>query len=104
MPELLFGAVLLGLLLTGLNLILLLRRPAPDERLVLLAEQALSLQRAESETTRTQLAATERALSGALATLSTTMIRDAGDARVLLETKLREMGEQAAQRLGAIQH
>ncbi|HYZ64646.1 MAG TPA: DNA recombination protein RmuC [Acetobacteraceae bacterium] len=103
MPELLLGGVLLLVLLAGLNLVLLLRRPAAQDRLQLLVEQSLSLQRAEAETTRTQLAATERALAAALGALSTTMIRDQGDARALLETKLREMSEQAAQRLGAIQ-
>ena len=54
--------------------------------------------------TRTQLVASERALAGSLAALSSTMIRDQGDARALLETKLREMSEQAALRLGAIQN
>jgi DNA recombination protein RmuC len=104
MPDLLLGAVLLLIGLTAATLLVLLRRPNSDSRLVLLAEQALSLQRAEAETTRTQLAATERALSTALGTLSTGMLRDQGEARALLETKLREMSEQAALRLGAIQH
>ena len=104
MPELLWGAVLLLIGLAAINLLLLLRRPTSDGRLLVMAEQALSLQRAEAETTRTQLAATERALATALGTLSTTMIRDQGEARALLETKLREMSEQAALRLGAIQH
>jgi DNA recombination protein RmuC len=104
MPELLWGAVLVLIGLAGVNLLLLLRRPVTDGRLLVMAEQALSLQRAEAETTRTQLAATERALAGALGTLSSTMIRDQGEARALLETKLREMSEQAALRLGAIQN
>ncbi|MBV8916377.1 MAG: DNA recombination protein RmuC [Acetobacteraceae bacterium] len=94
--------VLIGL--AAANLVLLLRRSGPNDRLLLMAEQALSLQRAEAETTRIQLASTERALSAAIGTLASTMIRDQGDARALLETKLREMSEQAALRLGAIQH
>ena len=104
MAEALIAAVVLLALLSAANLVLLLRRPAASDRLLVLAEQALSLGRAEAETTRTQLAASERALAGSLATLSTMMVRDQGDARTLLETKLREMSEQAALRLGAIQH
>ena len=98
-------ALLLALLLLGaVNLILLLRRPRAQERLLIMAEQALAQQRAEGEITRTQLTQSERALTGSLAALSSSMIRDSGDARALLETKLREMSEQAALRLGAIQH
>ena len=104
MMEVLLGAVLLLAGLSALNLVLLLRRPGSDGRLVVLAEQALSLGRAEAETTRTQLAASERALSGTIAALSTAMVRDQGEAKALLETKLREMSEQAAQRLAQIQH
>ena len=96
--------VLLLVLLAAANLVVLLRRPRGQERLLLLAEQALASQRAEAEVTRTQLVASERALAGSLAALSSTMIRDQGDARALLEIKLREMSEQAALRLGAIQH
>jgi len=102
-PELLFGAVLLLAALGVLNLLLLLRRPASQERLLTLAEQALALSRAEAETTRVQLGAAERALSGSIGALATAMVRDQGEAKALLETKLREMGEQAAQRLAAIQ-
>ncbi len=97
-------AILLLILLGAANLAILLRRPRGQERLLILAEQALSSQRAEAEVTRTQLVDTERALAGSLAALSSTMIRDQGDARALLETKLREMSEQAALRLGAIQN
>ena len=103
MDPLLAGLALL-VVLCAANLILLLRRPRDQDRLLLLAEQALSSQRAEAEVTRTQLVASERALAGSLVALSSTMIRDQGDARALLETKLREMSEQAALRLGAIQH
>jgi len=93
-----------ALLLLGLlNLALLLRRPRAQERLLLLAEQAAAQHRAEAEITRGQLLASERALAGSLALLSRSMMRDSGAARALLETKLREMSEQAAHRLGAIQ-
>ncbi len=93
----------------------LLFRGAPGlQHLLVLADQAVSGQRQEAETTRTQLAQVERALSvraeqarlelqATLGTLSTSMARDQGDARALLEAKLREMSEQAAVRLGAIQ-
>lgn len=104
MNEALIAAILLLSLLSAANLVLLLRRPAASHRLLVLAEQAISLGRAEAETTRTQLAASERALAASLASLSTAMVRDQGEARALLETKLREMSEQAALRLGAIQH
>src|SRR3954454_512154 len=100
MTEALIAAVLLLALLSAANLVLLFRRPGSNDRLVVLAEQAISLGRAEAETTRMQLAASERALASSLASLSTTMVRDQGDARALLETKLREMSEQAALRLG----
>ncbi|MDP9096191.1 MAG: DNA recombination protein RmuC, partial [Pseudomonadota bacterium] len=67
-------------------------------------EHSITQARADAETTRGLLANSERALTGSLAALSTTIIRDQGDARLLLETKLREMSEQAALRLGAIQN
>lgn len=93
-----------ALLLLGLlNLALLLRRPRAQERLLLLAEQAAAQHRAEAEITRGQLLASERALAGSRALLSRSMMRASGEARALLETKLREMSEQAAHRLGAIQ-
>lgn len=103
------GAAVLGLLvllvvLAAANLVAVVRRPRSQERLLLLAEQAIASQRDEAEITRTQLTSSERALTGSLAVLSSTMIRDQGDARALLETKLREMSEQAALRLGAIQN
>jgi DNA recombination protein RmuC len=84
------------------------------QHLLMLADQAAAGQRQEAEATRTQLAQVERALSvraeqarlelqATLGTLSTSMARDQGDARALLETKLREMSEQAAVRLANIQ-
>ena len=98
------AALTLLVVLAAVNVILLLRRPFAQQRLVHMLEQSIAQARADAETTRGLLAGSERALAGSLATLSTTMIRDQGDARVLLETKLREMSEQAALRLGAIQH
>ncbi len=104
MYEALLGAALVLVLLGAVNLVLLLRRPGAGElqRLSLMAEQAVAGQRAEAEATRAQLAATERALAGALGALSTAMARDQGDARALLEAKLREMSEQGALRLAEI--
>ncbi len=104
MQEALLAGICALLLLGLANLLLLLRRPRAQERLLLLAEQATAQQRAEAEITRTQLVASERALAGSLSMLSSTMIRDGGEARVLLEAKLREMSEQAALRLEAIQN
>ena len=98
------AAILLLVVLAAVNVILLLRRPVAQQRLVHMVEQSIVQARADAETTRGLLTGSERALAGSLATLSNTMVRDQGDARVLLETKLREMSEQAALRLGAIQH
>ncbi|MDT7953404.1 MAG: DNA recombination protein RmuC [Acetobacteraceae bacterium] len=98
------AALLLVVVLAAVNVVLLLRRPVAQQRLVHMLEQSIGQARADAETTRGLLASSERALAGSLATLSTTMVRDQGDARLLLETKLREMSEQAALRLGAIQH
>ena len=104
MSDPLLAGLLLLALLGAANLLLLLRRPSSQQRLLLMLEQSIAQQRADAETTRTLLTGSERALAGSLATLSTTMVRDQGEARALLETKLREMSEQAALRLGAIQH
>jgi len=92
----------------------LFRRPSEMQHLLMLADQAAAGQRQEAEATRTQLAQVERALSvraeqarlelqTTLGALSTSMARDQGDARALLEVKLREMSEQAAVRLASIQ-
>ncbi len=104
MDDLLLAALALLVVLAAANLIVLLRRPRGQERLMLLAEQSIASQRGEAEITRTQMVESERALAGSLAALSSIMIRDQGDARALLETKLREMSEQAALRLASIQH
>ncbi len=114
-PEsLLIVACGLLAILCLLMLALLFRRPPDLQHLLMLADQAAAGQRQEAEATRTQLAQVERALSvraeqarlelqATLGTLSTSMARDQGDARALLETKLREMSEQAAVRLANIQ-
>ena len=102
--ETALAAILLLVVLAAVNVILLLRRPVAQQRLVHMVEQSIVQARADAETTRGLLTGSERALAGSLATLSNTMVRDQGDARVLLETKLREMSDQAALRLGAIQH
>ena len=104
MTDPVLAALLLLILLAAVNVVLLLRRPASQHRLIHMLEQSISQARADAETTRSLLAGSERALAGSLATLSTAMVRDQGDARLLLETKLREMSEQAALRLGAIQN
>lgn len=84
------------------------------QRLRLLAEQATAGQRAEGETTRATLAAAERALTmrieqgrveaqEAMGRLATGLARDQGDARAIMEVKLREMAEASAARLSAIE-
>ena len=111
--SLLLLACFLLLVLCALVGLLLLRRPPGTEalqHLQLLAGQAVTAQRTEAEATRARLADAERALGAraeqsrlevqaALGTLTTTRARDGGDARALMEQKLREMGEQSAQRL-----
>jgi len=101
LPEfLLIAACVLLVVLCVLVGALLLRRP-PGLR-------------DDVEAIRAQLAGTERALSqraeqsrlelqASLGTLTTTLARDGGDARALMERKLREMSEQSAERLHAIQ-
>jgi len=112
--SLLIIACVLLAILCLLALALLFRRPPDLQHLLMLADQGAAGQRQEAEATRTQLAQVERALSvraeqarlelqATLGTLSTSMARDQGDARALLETKLREMSEQAAARLASIQ-
>jgi len=116
MPSESLLLIVCGLLaiLCLLVLALLFRRPPDVQHLLTLANQAVAGQRQEAEATRTQLADVERALSvraeqarlelqTTLGALSTGMARDQGDARALLETKLREMSEQAAVRLASIQ-
>ena len=115
--SLLLVACALLLVLCALVGLLLLRRPPGAEalqHLQLLAGQAATAQRTEAEATRARLADAERALGAraeqsrlevqaALGTLTTTLARDGGDARAMMEQKLREMGEQSAQRLADIQ-
>jgi DNA recombination protein RmuC len=84
------------------------------QRVRILAEQAAAGQRAEGETTRASLAAAERALTSrieqgrveaqaAMGRLATGLARDQGDARAMMEAKLREMAEASAARLAAIE-
>ena len=96
--------------------LLLRRAPGQGEvqRLLVIADQAAAAQRQDGQATRDNLAVVERALSqraeasrlelqATLGGLSTTMVREQGEARALLEAKLREMGDQSAERLAAIQ-
>lgn len=86
-----------------------------QQRLRILAEQSLAAHRAEAETSRNHLAATERVLMARLeqgrheqfeqaTRLAAGLSREQADQRVLLETKLREMAEAGATRLSAIEH
>ena len=109
------AAVALGaLLLACVAGFALARYSAALHRLRLLAEQAVSGQRIEAETTRAILAATERALmmrieqgrmeaQAALGQMTTGLARDQGDMRAMMEVKLREMAEASAVRLTAIE-
>ena len=115
--SLLLIACVLLVALCALSVLLLLRRPPGTEallHLLLLAVLGAAGLRGEAEATRARLADAERALATraeqsrlelqhTLGTLSTTLARDGGDARALMEQKLREMGEQSAQRLADIQ-
>ncbi|MGI4798816.1 MAG: DNA recombination protein RmuC [Janthinobacterium lividum] len=98
------AALILLLVLAAIIIVLQLRGPARQEHMLHMLEYAIDQARADAETTRGLMTGSERALAGSLAALSSTMIRDQGEARALLETKLREMSEQAALRLGAIQN
>jgi DNA recombination protein RmuC len=103
------GAVLAALVLLRLN-----RETGEDgevQRLRL--EQIAAGQRAEAETLRAQLANAERALAAraeqsrleageAFGRLQTALVREQGEAKALLESKLREMGEQSAGSLAQI--
>ncbi len=102
-----------GVVSVILLLVLLLRRSG-GERLRLLAEQGIAGTRAEAETTRLHVAAAERAgseraeamraeLVAALAGMNLSLVREQGEARALLEAKLREIAEQSALRLAEIQ-
>ncbi len=123
-PELLAAGLGLLLLLALASVILLLRggpaRAARAEGEALRAHLAVvqrtieAGQRTEAEALRAALASTERALAtraedtrleaqATLGTLAAALARDQGDQRLLLEQKLREMGEQSASRLLEIQ-
>ncbi len=108
-PELLAGGIAVLVVLAILNLVLLLRQPgAPGLRAL---EQA---HRTEADAIRASLAATERALAtraeqsrleahAMLGGLATQLAKEQGEQRVLMESKLREMSDQAALRLADIQ-
>ena len=107
--DMLGGGVGLLLVLAFVILVLLARQPGRGLQRALEAGQ-----RMEAEQVRASLAATERALTtraeqsrleahSLLGGLATQMAREQGDQRALLETKLREMSDQAAERLGDIQ-
>ena len=118
--EWLAAGLVLAVLLTLANLVLLLRhgraRDGQETRDALAVAQRMleAGQRTEAETLRAALAGTERALAARaedqhlqaqhlLGSLTERLVREQGEQRALLEAKLREMSEQAAQRLGAIQ-
>ena len=109
MMEVLIAGLALLLVLALLTIVLLLRQPGAKLQRAL--EQG---QRAETDVIRASLAATERALTtraeqsrleahSMLGGLATQLAREQGDQRVLMESKLREMSEHAAARLGDIQ-
>ena len=93
------GAVLLLVLVIACFTLLAMPRGRDVQVLRLLAEQALAGQRSEGEGMRTSLAAVERRAGE----LATRLAQDAGETRVLMEAKLREMSEHTVQRLAEIQ-
>ena len=109
------AAVALGVLLViGVAGFAVSRHNAALQHLRLLAEQALAGQRAETETLRASLAAAERALTArieqgrveaqaGLGQLIHSVLRDQGELRTIMETKLRDMAETSATRLAAIE-
>ncbi len=109
-----FAAAAIPILLLLAVLVVALRLASAAQRQRLLAEQALAGQRSEAETTRAHLAAAERALTArveqarvdqqdALGDLGAAFARDRGEARAMMETKLRELAETSAARLADIQ-
>ncbi len=87
---------------------------AMRDELAVLRRAMETVQRSEAEGLRAAVVSSERALAGraeatrmedraSLHELSNRLLREAGEQRVLMETKLREMGEQQAMRLGDIQ-
>jgi len=111
--SLLLIACALLLALCVLSVLMLLRRPPGTEalqRLQLLADQAAAGQRAEAEATRARLADAERALATraeqsrlelqhTLGTLASTLAREGGDGRAVMEQHLRDAGDQSSRRL-----
>ena len=119
MEQLTVAAAVFGLgvlVAIGLSLRILGSMPKPGEWHMLrhLCEQSLLSQRVEAEQSRRLLTEAERALSRRLETvqlameqrlgmLTTRVAQEAGENRVVLERKLREMADQTAQRLSDIQ-
>ena len=120
--EWLATGLALVIVLTVCNLVLLLRQAGPrrDDAEAIRADldaaarELGQAQRVEADSVRASLANTERALStraeqsrleahAMLGGISTAIAKEQGEQRVLIEAKLREMSEQAAQRLGDIQ-
>ncbi len=123
--EMLAAGIVLILLLLVLNLVLLLRQAgwrtaqrsegeATRSGLSIVQRTLEVSHRTEAEQLRAAIVSTERALAGraeairvedqaVLHDLSLRLLREQGEQRALLETKLREMGEQSALRLGDIQ-
>jgi DNA recombination protein RmuC len=121
-PEVLASGLVLAVLLGMATLLAVLLRgggvraegEAMRVELAVVGRAVETSQRAEAESLRAVVVSAERALAGraeatrledraSLHELSTRLLREAGEQRVLMETKLREMGEQQAMRLGDIQ-
>ncbi len=98
----LFGLAATAVLLVGL-LLQLLRQAAGLQRLRMQTDQLLAGQRAEADTTRAQLVATERALTSRGEQSRLESQDAAGRMALLLESKLREMAEASATRLASIE-
>lgn len=81
-------------LLAVLILLVLFRRPG--------VTILMDAQRTEADATRAALAEAERALSGTLAALGSTLLRDQADSRLELEMRLRDQDQVAAARHAAL--
>ena len=117
-PELLAAGLVVVAVLLVLVLVVLLRRQGAESRamfgqLALLQRGLEVSQRGEADAVRATLADTERAsmqrgaegrleLQTALGGLTTQLVREQGEQRVLMEAKLREMADQAALGLAEI--
>lgn len=97
------GAI--GVLLSVAVLALLSRERggAEFQRLRLLSEQALAGTHAEAETTRAQFAQARVEMQAALGEMAARMAREGGEARAMMEAKLRELAEASAAHLASIQ-